>query len=161
MHMVAFLLPVLGTAWTSTSVSAVSVTAMLGRVSLGSVIDRLPCRPVSAVSFASQAGGLALMLVMPASPPALFAGCVLFGVSVGNVITLPAMIARAEFPAASFGVVIGLNGAIGQLTLAVVPVSFGLLHDAAGGYTPVLIVCIVLQAVAVRLVLRRSVPLPA
>jgi predicted MFS family arabinose efflux permease len=145
-HMVAFLLPLLGRDGTSLGVTGSSAAAMIGRLALGGVIDRLPRRGTSAVCFLSQALGLGLLLIWPGSEVAIYTGILLFGLSVGNVITLPAVIVQAEFPAASFGTIIGLSGAIGQFTLAFAPGLFGLLHDATGGYAAVLVICMALQA---------------
>jgi len=155
-HMVAFLLPGLGAARTGLAVSLASVAAMLGRIGIGFVLDRLPLRAFSAASFASQACGLGLMLVWPLDPLALFAGTLLFGASVGNVITLPAILVQREFAARSFGILVGLSGAVGQFTLALGPGLFGVLYDLTGGYRAVLGVCIGLQAIAAGLVLRRG-----
>ncbi len=152
-HMVAFLLPLLGAAGTSLAVTGASLAAMLGRLAMGAVIDRLPRRRASALSFLSQACGLALLLAAPSSAVAVYGGIVLFGLSVGNVITLPAVIMHAEFKAASFGVIVGLSGAIAQFTLALGPGAFGLLHDLTGGYAAVLLVCVALQLAAAGLVL--------
>jgi predicted MFS family arabinose efflux permease len=154
-HMVAYLLPLLGAAGTSIAVTGSSLAAMVGRLVLGTVIDRMPRRATTAVCFASQAVGLGLLLVFPQSTAAIYGGIVLFGLSVGNVITLPAVIVHAEFNAASFGLIIGLGGAISQFALALAPGLFGLLHDATGGYAAVLLVCIALQALGAVLVLCR------
>jgi predicted MFS family arabinose efflux permease len=155
-HMVALLLPLLGASGTGVAVMSSSLAAMAGRLALGVVIDRLPRRATSAVSFASQACGLGLLLAFPHSAAAVYGGIVLFGLSVGNVITLPAVIVHAEFKAASFGLIIGLSGAIGQFALAFGPGAFGLLRDATGGYDEVLLVCIGLQVLAAGLVLFRG-----
>jgi MFS family permease len=165
-HMVAFLRPALGPVGTGAAVSLTSAAAMLGRLALGLIIDRIPQRLASSASFATQALGLAAMLGYAFNLPewgvsretALYAGCVLFGLSVGNVITLPAILVQREFAAASFGVVVGLSSAIGQFTLALGPALFGLLHDMAGGYGAVLLVCITLQLAAGVLVLHRQQP---
>jgi cyanate permease len=109
------------------------------------VIDRVNQRLASAASFASQAAGLALMLALPDSPAALYAGSIVFGLSVGNVITLPSLIIQREFAARSFGLVVGLNSMVGQATLAFGPALLGLAHDLTGSYAAALIVCIVLQ----------------
>jgi predicted MFS family arabinose efflux permease len=154
-HMVALLMPLLGVAGTSLAVTVSSLAAMTGRLALGAVIDRLPRRGMTAISFASQACGLTLLLTFPHSAPAVYLGIVLFGLSVGNVITLPAVIVHAEFSAASFGLIIGLGGAISQFALAFGPGVFGLLHDATGDYDAVLLVCIALQLAASALVLYR------
>jgi MFS family permease len=155
MHMVALLLPLLGVVGTSLAVTCSSLAAMLRRLALGTVIDRLPRRATTAVCFGSQAGGLALLLAFPDSPAAVYGGIALFGLSVGNVITLPAVIVQAEFNAAAFGMIIGLSGAIGQFALAFGPGVFGMLHDLTGNYNVVLAVCIVLQVLAAGLVLCR------
>jgi predicted MFS family arabinose efflux permease len=154
-HMVAFLLPLLGAGGTGAAMMCSSLAAMVGRLALGPVIDRLPRRPATAVSFASQACGLGMLLVLPHSVAAIYVGIALFGLSVGNVITLPAVIVHAEFSAASFGMIIGLSGAISQFALALAPGAFGMLHDLTGDYDAVLLVCIGLQVLGCGLVLCR------
>ena len=108
-HLVSFLLPRLGAADAATAVALVSVAAMSGRLVLATVIDRLHQRRAAAVSFASQAVGVALMLGFSHQPGMLYAGCLLFGLSVGNVITFPALIVQGEFPNAAFALGIGLS----------------------------------------------------
>lgn len=154
-HMVAFLLPSLGVAGTGVAVTTSSLAAMAGRLGLSVVIDRLPQRATSAICFLSQACGMGLLFAAPGSPAAIYLGIVLFGFSVGNVITLPAVIVHAEFNAASFGLIIGLYGAISQFALAFAPGVFGLLHDATGNYDVVLLACIALQMLSVGFVLCR------
>jgi predicted MFS family arabinose efflux permease len=151
-HQVAFLLPKLGPAGTGLAVGFGAFAAMAGRLALGAVVDRLNQRLTSAASFVSQAVGLGLLVVLPEQPAALYGGCVLFGLSVGNVITLPALLIQREFSPGSFGLVVGLSTAVGQFALALAPGLFGVLHDAAGGYAAVLAVCIALQVSAAVLV---------
>ncbi len=120
----------------------------MGRLAFAPVIDRLNQRRAAAVSFASQAVGLGLMLVLPEQPIALYVGSVVFGLSVGNVITLPALIVQREFSPQSFGLVIGLSSMVGQATLAFGPTLLGVARDATGGYGAALVLCMVLQLVA-------------
>ena len=152
-HMIAFLLPRLGAAGTSLAVSMSSLAAMGGRLSLGVVVDRLPLRGTSAASFLSQACGLCLMLAIPDRNAVLYIGVILFGLSVGNVITLPAILVQREFAPRSFGLVVALSAAITQFTLALAPGAFGVLHDLAGDYRAVLVACMALQLTAAVLVL--------
>jgi predicted MFS family arabinose efflux permease len=154
-HQVAFLLPQLGTDGTGLAVACTSIAAMVGRLALGVVIDRLNQRIVAAASFASQAGALLLMIAAPHSAPVLYLGCIVFGASVGNVITLPALIVQREYAARSFGRIVGLSTAIGQVAYAFGPAILGVLHDAAGGYGPALGLCVLLDFVAAVIVLRR------
>ena len=99
-HQVAFLLPHLGSDGAGIAIAATAIAAAVGRLAFAPVIDRLNQRVASAASFASQALGLGLMLVLPDQPAALYVGSVVFGLSVGNVITLPALIVQREFAAA-------------------------------------------------------------
>jgi MFS family permease len=146
-HQVAFLLPHLGNDGAGNAIAATAIAAAVGRLGFAPLIDRLQQRLVSAASFASQAFGLGLMLVLPDQPAALYIGSVVFGLSVGNVITLPALIVQREFAAQSFGLVVGLSSMVGQATLAFGPTLLGLAHDASGGYGAALVLCIVLQLV--------------
>jgi len=154
-HQVAFLLPQLGTGRTSAVVAATSFAAMAGRIALGVVVDRLNQRFTSAASFTSQAAGLGMMLVLPDTPAVLAIGCVVFGLSVGNVITLPALIIQREFAARSFGMVMGLSSTVGYAALAFGPVLLGVARDATGGYGAALAICIALQLMAAVLVVFR------
>jgi predicted MFS family arabinose efflux permease len=154
MHFVAFLMPHLGAGGTAIAVSIVSGAAMLGRIGLGLVIDRLDQRLVSALSFISEVVALGLMLALPDRPEALYGGALLFGLSVGNVVTLPSLIVHREFAARSFGLIIGLSTAIGQFAYALAPALLGVVRDLAGGYGPVLVLCMALELAGAVIVLR-------
>ncbi len=126
---------------------------MAGRLAFGLVVDRLDPRRASAACYALQAGALGLMLARPGEAWALHAGCALFGLAVGNVITLPALVVQREWPAAAFGAVLGLATAAAQLAFAWGPALLGAVRDAAGGYGPALGLCAALQLAAAALVL--------
>jgi MFS family permease len=157
-HLVSFLQPSLGPGGSATAFALTSVAAMSGRVALAGIIDRMHQRRAAAASFASQAAGLALMIGFAHQPEALYAGCILFGLSVGNVITFPALIVQREFPSEAFGPMIGLSTAVGQFAFALAPALLGIVRDATGGYAAVLAVCIALQLAAAALVLRGASP---
>jgi cyanate permease len=152
-HLVALLRPRLGESGAAYAVAAAAMAAMLGRIGLGLIIDRLDQRRVSAASFASQAIGLGLIVMFPANPEVLYAACCLFGLSVGNVITLPSLIIQREFAARSFGLMVGLSAGIGQVTFAFGPALLGLIRDLAGDYAPALVVCIALELAAAAIVI--------
>jgi cyanate permease len=154
-HQVALLSPRLGAAGAASALAAASLAAMLGRLALGTVIDRLDQRRAAALSVTSQAAGILAVLLWPDAPAVLYGGSILFGLSVGNVITFPALIVQREFPAAAFGAVIGLANAIAQFAFAFAPALLGVVHDLAGGYAPALALCIALQLAAAAIVLRR------
>jgi predicted MFS family arabinose efflux permease len=151
-HLVALLLPRIGFAGAASAVAAAALAAMLGRIGLGFVIDRLDQRRVSGLSFVSQAIALAAILAFPANPPALYLACCLFGLSVGNVITLPSLIIQREFAAGSFGLVVGLSSGFAQITFAFGPALLGLMRDLSGGYALALVVCILLELAAAAII---------
>ena len=155
-HLVSFLLPHLGAGGSAAALALTSVAAVSGRFALASIIDRLHQRLATAASFATQAIGITLMIGLPHRPEALYAGCVLFGLSVGNVITFPALIVQREFPAAAFGLVVGLSTAISQFTFSLAPALFGFVRDRTGSYDAVLAICVALQLGAAALVILRQ-----
>jgi MFS family permease len=159
-HQVAFLLPHLGNQGAGVAIAATAIAAAAGRLCLAGVIDRVDQRLASAASFASQAAALVLMLALPDSPTALYVGSVVFGLSVGNVITLPSLIIQREFAAQSFGLVIGLNSMVGQAMLAFGPILLGLARDITGGYAAALVLCIVLELAGSIMLLAGARPRP-
>ena len=112
--------------------------AILGRFGLGAFADRLDMRRFAAWSVASQAAAL-LALTATTNTAALIAACVLFGLSAGNLLTLPALVIQREFEAASFGMLVGLSWAISQFTYAFGPGLLGVIRDATGSYTAPLV----------------------
>lgn len=81
--------------------------------------------------------------------------CAVFGVLIGNLIILPALVIQREFEAASFGMLVGLSTAIGQFTCVFGPGLLGLVRDLTGGYTASLALCIALEVVAAAVILVR------
>jgi predicted MFS family arabinose efflux permease len=128
--------------------------AIVGRLLLGALANRLDQRLASALSLASQAAALAVM-TQTADPQVLLAACAVYGFSVGNVITFPSLIVQREFPAAAFGMVIGLATGVSQFTYAFGPGLLGVVRDATGGYGAALALCIALNLAAAAIVLRR------
>lgn len=152
-HQVAFLLPALGADGAGLALVATAASAVVGRLALGLVIDRANQRSSAAACFALQAAGLALMVALPETTWTLFTGCTAFGLALGNVITLPSLIIQREFPSTSFGLLVGLSTAIGQVAYAFAPALIGIVHDMAGGYRPGVALCAALQVLACVLLL--------
>jgi MFS family permease len=153
-HQIAFLAPIIGRSQAGIAVSVTSVMAVIGRLTLSTVVDRLDQRTVTAVSLMTQAA--ALFVMMETTEPALlFAACAVFGFSVGNLITLPTLIVQREFPAAAFGMLIGLSTAIGQFTYAFGPALLGFARDANGGYILPLVLCAAAEVIAATIIMLR------
>jgi len=154
-HQIAFMEPIVGRAQAALSVSLMTTFAVIGRLTLGAVVDRLDPRLISSVSMFSQAAALFVM-TRTTDTTVLLTCCALYGFSVGNIITLPALIVQREFPNTAFGMVLGLSTAIGTFAGAIGPGLIGLIRDAAGDYSPALLVCMALKIVGGSLVLVRK-----
>jgi len=151
-HQIAFLEPSMGRTNAGLAVGLMTVMAVVGRVGVGAFIARLDVRRVTALSVLSQAAVL-LVMTQTTDVVVLFVGCAIFGLTVGNIITLPAVVIQREFDAASFAMLVGLSTAIGQFTCVVGPALLGFLRDLTGGYTAALALCMVLQVVAAAIIL--------
>jgi MFS family permease len=152
-HQIAFLEPLTDRTTTGLAVAVTTGMAIIGRLLLGTVVDRLNQRLAAALSLLSQAAALAVMTRSADSQVLLIASAV-YGFSVGNLITFPSLIVQREFEAASFGMLIGLSTAISQFTYAFGPGLLGVLRDATGGYAAPLGACIALNLVAAAVVVR-------
>jgi len=153
-HQAAFLEPVLGLKGAGGAISATALAALAGRLLVGLVVDRIDRRRVTSLVLAVQVGGMAVLL-SSSSVAALYAGCLMFGFGVGNLITLPGLIVQKEFPRRDFARAVSLNVAITQLVAAAGPFLLGVLHDLSGSYRTSLIACLVLEVAAALLVLVR------
>jgi cyanate permease len=146
---------VIGRAPAALALSLLTIMAVVGRVLFSAVIDRFDQRLASALSFASQALALAV-IINSHSAVVLIGACAVFGFSVGNLITLPSLIVQREFDAGSFGVLISLITAITQVTYAFGPGVVGALRDLSGSYTLPFEGCIALQLIAAALIMVRG-----
>jgi MFS family permease len=140
-HQVAFLTPRVGREGAALAVSLTAVAAMAGRVGTGFFIDRIDRRLATAGNVALQATALGAMIAWP-SVAVLYAGCVLFGLGVGNLITFPALIVQREYPAADFNRVASLVLAICQFAFAFGPGVLGWARDHWGSYAAALAICV-------------------
>jgi MFS family permease len=151
-HQVSYLLAFVDPPGAALAVSLTTIAALTGRTATGFIVDRLDPRIVSAANFAVQAVALALLL-RAGSALAVYVGCVLLGLSVGNMVTLPSVIVQAEFEREAFGRVISLLLSINQFTFAFGPAILGALRDWWGDYDAAFALCLGLQLVATAVVL--------
>ena len=132
-HQIAFLEPTIGRYPAGIAVAVTTAMAIVGRLTLGTMANRINQRVASALSLASQAAALAVM-TQTTDAAMLLAACAVYGFSVGNVITFPSLIVQREFEPAAFGMLIGLSTGISQFTYAFGPGLLGIVRDATGGY---------------------------
>jgi MFS family permease len=153
-HQIAILQPNLGRAQAGFSVAALTIAAIIGRFGLGAFAKRLDMRRFAAWSLASQAAAL-LVIAATTNATALIVACVVFGLSAGNLLTLPSLVIQREFDASSFGMLVGLSWATSQFTYAFGPGLLGVVRDLTGGYAAPLGICVALELAAAALILLR------
>jgi predicted MFS family arabinose efflux permease len=151
-HQVSLLTPALGAGGAARAVGLTTFAGVVGRLATGFVVDHLNRRVVASVTLVLQLVGVSL-LARGGSAATLYAGCVLFGLGVGNLTTLPGLIVAVEWPRERFAALIGLVVAINQFTFAFGPSLVGVVHDWSGRYSTALGAWMGLQALAATLVL--------
>ena len=139
-HQIAFLEVSMGRTQAGLAVALTTFMAVVGRVTLGTFIDRVDPRRATAVTFASQSVVL-LAMTLTTDVTALLVCCAVFGFSAGNLLTLPQVAIQREFAPASFGMLVTLASAIVTLTAAIGPGLIGVVRDATGNYSAGLLLC--------------------
>ena len=153
-HQVSMLLPVVGPRVTGLCVTAAAFSAFLARMLLARFSDRMDVRIIASGVLLQAALAILLVCVLPTTPWALMIGVVLYGMTAGNVTTLPPIIVRREFGASSFGIVFGICAMIMQLMSAMGPGVFGVLFDWSGSYRLPLAIASLMNLIAAAIVLR-------
>src|SRR4029077_8117979 len=103
------------------------------------------------------------LLAFGTDPIALWVGCILFGLGVGNLTTLPPLIAQKEFSPGDVAPVVSLVIAINQAAFAFAPAIFGALREATAGYAAPFLLAVMLQVCAALIIVsgRRRWPASA
>jgi predicted MFS family arabinose efflux permease len=150
-HLIARLEPGFGAAFAAMAISLITLCAVLGRTLMGWLLGARDRRLAAAANFLMQAAG-SLLLTLGEGMAPLAAGCVLFGLGVGNLVSLPPLIAQSEFRPADVGTAVALVTAINQAVFALAPSSFGWLHDLDGSYIAAFLLAATAQAVAAAII---------
>lgn len=155
-HLFSLMQPALGAFGAGLAMSLVTLCAVAGRTLLGALLPAEGERRRAAVLnlLVQVAGSLCLLLAGAEGVALMLAGCVLFGLGVGNLVSLPPLIAQAEFDAADVGRVVALVTAVNQAAYGFAPALFGLLRDATGGGAVVFAAAALIQAAAAAVVRR-------
>ena len=130
-HLFSLLVPALGTQGAGFAAGFATACAVAGRSLVGwflpPAMDR---RFAAALTYLVQACGcLAFVLAGGDSVALLLLGVFLFGVGIGNVTSLPPLIAHAACAPADVPRAIALSTAMAQATFAFAPALFGLLRE--------------------------------
>lgn len=156
-HLIARLAPDFGATGAAVAVSLTTACAVAGRTLLGWFLGDHDRRKAAAVNFTLQAAGVAL-LGLGSGFAAPVAGCVLFGLGVGNLISLPPLIAQQEFAPVDVGAVVVLVTAFNQAVFAFAPAIFGVLREMTDGYAAPFTIAACLQIAAAMVIMSRRRP---
>jgi hypothetical protein len=134
-HLYSLLVPALGKEWAGLVMGVGTGAGMGGRMLVAALMpagaDR---RLVACMSYAVQIAGTLLLIAAAGSNiPLLLIGVLLFGVGIGNVTSMPPLIAQVEFVKGDVPRVVALVVAIGQGTYAFAPAAFGLIRELSAG----------------------------
>ncbi len=129
-HLYSLLVPAIGKQGAGLAMGFATACAIGGRTIVGWLMppgaDR---RSLAAINLAIQvAGSLALLTAGGTSVTLLMLGVALFGAGIGNVTSLPPLIAQVEFVKEDATRVVPLIVAIGQATYAFAPAAYGVLR---------------------------------
>lgn len=151
-HLLTHVSKILGASGAAVAVSVTTISAVVGRMLLARLINDNDRRYAACINFLVQVIGVGTLCVADAAPMLLL-GCVLFGLGVGNVVSMPTLIAQKEFQAADVGTVVALVVAINQAVFALAPAILGAVRDFASSYTASFAIAAAIQVVAAGVVL--------
>lgn len=147
-HQVSLLLPKIGESSTALCVTASAMFAFGGRILLAKFSDRFDVRLIALGVLIQAAISLSVSYFFLDHAWGLIAGVLLYGMTAGNITTLPPLIVRREFGSASFGVVFGLCATLMQIMSAMGPGFFGILYDLDNNYALPLVLSILINLIA-------------
>jgi hypothetical protein len=146
-HLITRFEPLVGGVNAAGAVSLATASAVIGRVLLGMLLGDADRRLVAAGNFAMQACGV-IVLAVGTTAVVLVPGCVLFGLGIGSLLSLPPLIAQTEFAPTEVPRVVALVTAVNQAVFAFAPAIFGILREVSGGYTVTFLTAAVVQVFA-------------
>jgi predicted MFS family arabinose efflux permease len=161
-HLVTRLAPELGIEHAGFLVSLATVCAVIGRTAAGKWMGEHDRRFAAAANFAVRIAGV-LLLTFGSGWLGLTLGCVLFGLGIGNLTSLPPLIVQKEFEREDVASAVALIIAINQGVFAFAPAIIGAMRDTTSDYQLpfALIALIQLLAAVIILLGWRSTRAPA
>jgi MFS family permease len=147
-HQVSFLSPYLGVSGAATAVSITAAASIVGRLILGTFVDRCDKRHVIMVCFLVQ-GVAMLTLAYYNHVIILYLGTLAFGLTMGSIIMMQSLIIGECFGLLSFATVSGLAGLFTMTGAAFGPTIAGLIYDAANSYRAAFTIFAALSIVAI------------
>jgi hypothetical protein len=158
-HLVTRLAPLVGVTDAAAAISVTTASAIIGRMLLGALLGDADRRVVAAANFTMQAFGV-ILLAIGTTAVMVILGCVFFGLGVGNLLTLPPLIAQREFAPDTVSRVVALITAVNQAVFAFAPAILGILRAEFGSYLVPFLTAAVVQILAASVVVIGRGPAP-
>ncbi len=146
-HQVSFLSQYLGVAGAATAVSITAGASIIGRLWLGTFVDRMDKRYVIMVCFLIQ-GAAVMTLAHYNHVVLLYLGTFAFGLTMGSIIMTQSLIIAECFGLVSFATVSGLAGVFTMSGAAFGPTVAGYIFDATRSYQTAFTIFAAMSAVA-------------
>lgn len=148
MHQISFLSQYLGVSGAATAVSVTAGASIVGRLWLGTFVDRCDNRYVTMVGFLIQ--GVAMLTLAHYQHVAiLYLGTLTFGLTMGSIIMMQSLITGECFGLVSFATVSGLGGVFTMTGAAFGPSIAGFIFDATSSYRMSFTIFAAMSAVAI------------
>ena len=132
----------------ASAASLIGVFSLVGRLSTGAVLDRLPAHLVGAACFLIPIPACALLLGDAVGTGGYFAAAALFGLTLGAEVDVIAYLATRHFGLKNFGAIQGALLCATALGAALGPLGAGATFDHFGSYAHFLTSTIVLMFVS-------------
>ncbi|MDX1383787.1 MAG: MFS transporter, partial [Thermoanaerobaculia bacterium] len=139
------------------AVSVVAGSSILGRLTGGWFLHRLPLRSFSMAMLTGQGLALCGMAVGEQAGTLLFASA-LFGATMGNILMLQSLLLAEAYGATEYPQVFAKSNLLAVAGIAGGPLLLGVLYEQTGGYTVAFFVAAASSALAVMTM--RLMPMP-
>ena len=141
--MVVSVVPVLSASGISRSdatwaAGLVGITAIIGRLSIGALLDRMDGRIIAAICVSLPIIGIMLLIQVPGSLVAAAIAILIFGFSLGAELDIVAYLTSRYFGRENFGFLFGTIGGCLGFVSGNGPVALNRVYDVTGSYTPAL-----------------------
>lgn len=114
-------------------VAILAMASVVGRLTGGALLLRVPSRAFTLAIVATQSLALALLAVA-SSTAGLIAGTALFGVMVGNILMMQPLLLAEAFGTRDYGRIYSVSQFVSVIGVAGGPFVLGLIYEASGGY---------------------------
>ena len=132
---------------------AAALLAFIGRILLAKYSDQHDVRLIACGVLIQACVALSVTYFFSDYALGLIIGVLMYGMTAGNITTLPPLIVRREFGSASFGIVFGICAMLMQIMSAMGPGFFGLLYDLNNSYALPLILAALINLLAAAIIM--------